>query len=53
VWSGRVLQLVEYEKSLFGAVTLDAQKYEDDRFGDIKMLEIVNPQERGQSPMCI
>lgn len=35
--------LASFEQSLYGRVTLDVQRYEDDRFGDIKSLSLVSP----------
>ena len=37
---GFMRQLVDFERSLYGRVTLDVQRYEDDRFGDIKVSEL-------------
>lgn len=39
---GFMHQLVRYEQVLFGRATLDVKRYEDDRFGEIQHLILLN-----------
>lgn len=40
---GFMRQLADMERELFGCTTVDVQRYEDDRFGDIHNLALPRP----------
>jgi len=50
---GFMRQLVDYEKRLYGRVTLDVQRYEDDRFGDIKVGSADSPSSKSHASSVV